>query len=51
MLFMQTKVPGTQGVRGPTSEIAVCPCPDGLEWDGTQDVGQAFYYPAPGCRS
>jgi hypothetical protein len=39
------------GVPGPTSEIATCPCPDGLAWDATQDVGQALYYPAPGCRS
>jgi hypothetical protein len=26
----------------------VCPCPDGLARDGTQEVGQALYYPAPG---
>jgi hypothetical protein len=39
----------TLGVPGPTSEIvAACPCPDGLARDGTQDVGQALYYPAPG---
>jgi hypothetical protein len=36
------------GVPGPTSEIAACPCPDGLAQDGTQEVGQASYYPAPG---
>jgi hypothetical protein len=37
------------GVPGPTSEIvAACPCPDGLARDGTQEVGQALYYPAPG---
>jgi hypothetical protein len=24
------------------------PCPDGLARDGTQEVGQALYYPAPG---
>jgi hypothetical protein len=28
--------------------VAVCPCPDGLARDGTQDVGQALYYHAPG---
>jgi hypothetical protein len=28
--------------------VAACPCPDGLARDGTQDVGQALYYPAPG---
>jgi hypothetical protein len=39
---------GPGGSLGPTSEIAVCPCPDGLAWDGTQEVGQALYYPAPG---
>jgi hypothetical protein len=33
---------------GPTSEIVACPCPDGLARDGTQEVGQALYYPAPG---
>jgi hypothetical protein len=39
----------TQGVSGPTSEIVVaCPCPDGLARDGTQEVGQALYYPALG---
>jgi hypothetical protein len=38
----------TRGVPGSTSEIAACPCPDGLAWDGTQEVGQALYYPAPG---
>jgi hypothetical protein len=26
----------------------VCPCPDGLVRDGTQDVGKALYYPALG---
>jgi hypothetical protein len=37
------------GVPGPTSKIvAACPCPDGLARDGTQDVGIALYYPAPG---
>jgi hypothetical protein len=37
------------GIPGPTSEIvAACPCPDGLARDGTQDAGQALYYPAPG---
>jgi hypothetical protein len=36
------------GSLGPTSEIAACPCPDGLARDGTQEVGQALYYPAPG---
>jgi hypothetical protein len=36
------------GVPGPTSEIAACPYPDGLARDGTQEVGQALYYPAPG---
>ena len=36
------------GSLGPTSEIAVCPCPNGLAQDGTQEVGQALYYPAPG---
>jgi hypothetical protein len=41
----------TRGVPGPTSEIAACPYPDGLARDGTQDVGQALYYPAPRCRS
>jgi hypothetical protein len=31
------------------SEIVVaCPCLDGLVRDGTQEVGQALYYPAPG---
>ena len=41
----------TRGVPGPTSEIvAACPCPDGLARDGTQEVGQALYYPAPGVR-
>jgi hypothetical protein len=39
---------GPRGSLGPTSEIAVCPCPDGLARDGTQDVGQALYYPTPG---
>jgi hypothetical protein len=40
---------GPRGVPGPTSEIvAACPCPDGLARDGTQDVGIALYYPAPG---
>jgi hypothetical protein len=40
---------GPGGVPRPTSEIViVCPCPDGLARDGTQDVGQALYYPAPG---
>jgi hypothetical protein len=38
----------TRGVPGPTSEIVACPCPDGLARDGTQEVGQALYYPAPG---
>jgi hypothetical protein len=38
----------TRGVPGPTSEIAACPCPDGLARDGTQEVGQALYYPALG---
>jgi hypothetical protein len=28
--------------------VAACLCPDGLARDGTQDVGQALYYPAPG---
>jgi hypothetical protein len=38
------------GVPGPTSGIvAACPYPDGLAQDGTQAVGQALYYPAPGC--
>jgi hypothetical protein len=36
------------GSLRPTSEIAACPCPDGLARDGTQEVGQALYYPAPG---
>jgi hypothetical protein len=36
------------GSLGPTSEIAACPCPDGLARDETQEVGQALYYPAPG---
>jgi hypothetical protein len=36
------------GSLGPTSEIAACPCPDGLVRDGTQEVGQALYYPALG---
>jgi hypothetical protein len=36
------------GSLGPTSEIAACPCPDGLAQDGTQEVGQALYYPALG---
>jgi hypothetical protein len=37
------------GVPGPMSEIvAACPCPDGLARDGTQEVGQTLYYPAPG---
>jgi hypothetical protein len=39
---------GPGGSLGPTSEIAACPCPDGLAQDGTQEVGQALYYPAPG---
>jgi hypothetical protein len=39
---------GPGGVPGPTSEIAACPCPDGLARDGTQEVGQASYYPALG---
>jgi hypothetical protein len=40
---------GPGGVPGPTSEIvAACPCPDGLARDGTQEVGQALYYPAQG---
>jgi hypothetical protein len=39
---------GPGGSLGPTSEIAACPCPDGLARDGTQEVGQALYYPAPG---
>jgi hypothetical protein len=40
---------GPGGIPGPTSEIvAACPCPDGLARDGTQEVGQALYYPAPG---
>jgi hypothetical protein len=26
----------------------VCPCPDGLARDGTREVGQTSYYPAPG---
>jgi hypothetical protein len=39
----------TWGVPRPTSEIVVvCPSPDGLARDGTQEVGQALYYPAPG---
>jgi hypothetical protein len=39
----------TRGVPGLTSEIvAACPCLDGLGRDGTQEVGQALYYPAPG---
>jgi hypothetical protein len=38
----------TRGVPGPTSEIAACPYPDGLARDGTQEVGQASYYPTPG---
>jgi hypothetical protein len=38
---------GPGGSLGPTSEIAACPCPDGLARDGTQEVGQALYYPAP----
>jgi hypothetical protein len=42
---------GPRGVPGPTSEIvAACPCPDGLARDGTQEVGQALYYPAPGVQ-
>jgi hypothetical protein len=37
------------GVPGPTSEIVVaCPCLDGLARNGTQEVGQVLYYPAPG---
>jgi hypothetical protein len=36
------------GSLGPTSEIAACPCPDGLARDETQEVGQALYYPTPG---
>jgi hypothetical protein len=28
--------------------VAVCPYPDGLARDGTQDAGQTLYYPAPG---
>jgi hypothetical protein len=44
--FVGVSDPG--GSLGPTSEIAVCPCPDGLARDGTQEVGQALYYPAPG---
>jgi hypothetical protein len=39
---------GPGGVPGPTSEIAACPCPDGLARDGTQEVGQSLYYPALG---
>jgi hypothetical protein len=39
---------GPGGSLRPTSEIAACPYPDGLARDGTQDVGQALYYPAPG---
>jgi hypothetical protein len=39
---------GPGGSLGPTSEIVACPCPDGLARDGTQEVGQALYYPAPG---
>jgi hypothetical protein len=39
---------GPGGSLGSTSEIAACPCPDGLARDGTQEVGQALYYPAPG---
>jgi hypothetical protein len=39
---------GPGGSLGPMSEIAACPCPDGLARDGTQDVGQALYYPTPG---
>jgi hypothetical protein len=38
---------GPRGSLGSTSEIAACPCPDGLARDGTQEVGQALYYPAP----
>jgi hypothetical protein len=37
-----------RGSLRPTSEIAACPCPDGLVRDGTQEVGQALYNPAPG---
>jgi hypothetical protein len=39
---------GPGGVPGPTSEITACPCLDGLARDGTQEVGQALYYLAPG---
>jgi hypothetical protein len=38
----------TRGSLGPTSEIAACPCPDGLARDGIQEVGQALYYLASG---
>jgi hypothetical protein len=36
------------GSLGPTSEIVACLCPDRLARDGTQEVGQALYYPALG---
>jgi hypothetical protein len=40
---------GGGGVPGMTSEIvAVCPYPDGLARDETQEVGQGLYYPALG---
>jgi hypothetical protein len=38
----------TRGVPGPTSEIAACPCPDGLARDGTREMRQASYYPPLG---
>jgi hypothetical protein len=46
--FTQLSAFQTRGVPGPTSEIAACPCPDGFARDGTQEVGEALYYPAPG---
>jgi hypothetical protein len=48
IIFYYCRHLGPRGSFGPTSEIAACPCLDGLARDGTQEVGQALYYPAPG---
>jgi hypothetical protein len=47
-----TLLVGVSNLGGPWTDewiVAACPCPDGLAQDGTQEVGQALYYPAPGA--
>jgi hypothetical protein len=46
----KTNSVGVSDPGGPLDRLvkSLCPYPDGLARDGTQEVGQALYYPAPG---